>query len=274
MLRRIQRRFRQILHLSPTTCFSDLPNELVLLVAGYLAVPDINSLLQTNRLFVSLLMPLIVKRAARSLLPKRYGQESQNTLHWAVSHNRTWLLRELLAQGAHVFINHHSIGETTPLQSAVMLGHEEPVRILLENGADPELENRAGWTALMTAVIANKPRICALLLEQGAQIDAQGRNVGSMEAIHYAVGLGRLSILELLLERGCGVGGRTRYGGNLTVIAVVCGQEAIVKLLVRRGLRANKRLSEQEKDLLLYAIRRVSYSLECMLSDAVHDPLD
>ena len=49
-------------------------------------------------------------------------------------------------------------------------------KLLLENGANPNLKDSGGSTALHSAVFYRKPKICALLLEYGADVNAKNEN--------------------------------------------------------------------------------------------------
>lgn len=63
----------------------------------------------------------------------------------------------------------------TPLLIAATNGHIAMVRLLLEHGADPNLRNYDGVTALHNAVYENQLDIVALLLEAGADPNIKDR---------------------------------------------------------------------------------------------------
>ena len=101
--------------------------------------------------------------------------------------------------------------ESSPLILASMKGNIEVLRLLLDNGADPNIQNRNGSTALIYALRRDWSRvndlndpgrinIIRLLLNRGADINIRdhiGRTV-LMEASSF----GKLEIVRLLLERG------------------------------------------------------------------------
>ena len=95
--------------------------------------------------------------------------------------------------------NRKGPGGDTPLMYAALYGDAAAVRLLLEKGADPNLRNNSGATALMWAV--DDPEKTKLLLERGADAKARsddGRNPLVMAAGRY----GSSAILKLLLDHG------------------------------------------------------------------------
>src|SRR5215471_7122340 len=79
---------------SPRT-FTDLPNEIVLIIAEYLKASDLNALIQTRRRFVPLLTSHLYTLA---LTHKRKGLET--VLEWATRKGQLPVIERLLAKGA------------------------------------------------------------------------------------------------------------------------------------------------------------------------------
>ena len=52
-------------------------------------------------------------------------------------------------------------------------GHDEVVKILLENGAQVDLQQQDCWSALMIAILNRYSEVVKILLENGAQLDLQ-----------------------------------------------------------------------------------------------------
>ena len=82
---------------------------------------------------------------------------------------------------------------------AALYGDSEVVRLLLDNGANPNAQNDDGGTALMYAIDdAEKTR---LLLEHG--VNPNLRSGEGRTALLIAVGrAGSYSVVKLLLEKG------------------------------------------------------------------------
>lgn len=75
------------------------------------------------------------------------------------------------ASGVLNIINYRSKREAPALINAVRNGREEIANFLLENGADPDLTDEFGETALHFAAMNNHPRLVKLLLRYGANPD-------------------------------------------------------------------------------------------------------
>jgi ankyrin repeat protein len=117
----------------------------------------------------------------------------QTALMWAAEQGHAGPIRALLNAGADPDLKSISIideldrtgsghplvsfpaGEMTALMFAARQGHEEAIRALLEGGANPNIANDDGVTALMLSVINDELDSALYLLEYGANL-----NDGSM----------------------------------------------------------------------------------------------
>ena len=78
-------------------------------------------------------------------------------LHYACAKGQLELAQYLLANGA--IVDSMSPGNTTPLMMAVQSGNEQLIKLLLDKGADLQLRNTNGLSAIDIAVIYEKPWI-------------------------------------------------------------------------------------------------------------------
>jgi ankyrin repeat protein len=126
-------------------------------------------------------------------------------------------------------------GGTTPLMQAALYGDAESVRLLLDNGAGPNIRNEAGATALMWAV--NDLEKTRLLLDRGADVNA--RSEDSRTALLIAAGrFGCRDVVKLLLDRGADVNVKSPgLGGDMTPLAEAARlpDEALLRMLIERG---------------------------------------
>ncbi|MGH7134604.1 MAG: ankyrin repeat domain-containing protein, partial [Pirellulales bacterium] len=127
------------------------------------------------------------------------------------------------------------LGGSTPLMYAVLYGDADAVRLLLDTGADPNVRNEAGASALMWAVDdLEKTR---LLLQRGADVNARsddGRTALAIAASRF----GSLEVVRMLLDSGADPSVKSpSYKGPLTALreAAEVGDQAVVRLLIERG---------------------------------------
>jgi ankyrin repeat protein len=76
-------------------------------------------------------------------------------LHYACSKGHLEIAQYLIANGA--MVDSISLGGTTPLMMAVQSGNEYLVKLLLDKGANLQLRNGLGYSAIDIAVIYNQP---------------------------------------------------------------------------------------------------------------------
>ena len=82
---------------------------------------------------------------------------SWTPLHYACAKGQFDVAQFLIANGA--IVDSMSLGNTTPLMMAVQSGNDQLVKLLLDKGADLQLRNSNGLTAIDIADIYDKPPI-------------------------------------------------------------------------------------------------------------------
>lgn len=166
---------------------------------------------------------------------------------------------------------------TTFLNLAVNKGHYDTVKLLLEQGADPNRRNKRGnQSPLRKAVHKAKPRLVALLLAHGADmavltqrdlhqiydaslktgewslvetliddkgVDVNRKNKSKKTALHYAAASGNLKAVESLIARKANVNLKSR--ANRTAIDLVIRAKSMKN--VRRQKRMKQPAREHEK---------------------------
>ncbi|KFY24409.1 hypothetical protein V493_05248 [Pseudogymnoascus sp. VKM F-4281 (FW-2241)] len=122
----------------------------------------------------------------------------------------------------------------TALHYAAEQGHEEIVRLLLENGAGMKVKNRYGERALHCAARQGQKTVVQLLLEKGADTDLKS-GVGET-ALHYAAYCGDRELVGLLLQKGADTMAKNFSGETVLHYAALGGFEAVVGLLLEKGV--------------------------------------
>ena len=126
-------------------------------------------------------------------------------------------------------------GGATPLMQAVLEGDTSSVRLLLDNGADPNIRNEAGATALMWAVDdLEKTR---LLLDHGADVNVRSGD-GRTPLLVAAGQFGCNAVVKLLLDRGANIAAKSPssvgYSTALSEAARV-GDESLIRMFIQHG---------------------------------------
>ena len=120
--------------------------------------------------------------------------------------------------------------------------HEEVVASLVAVGANLEVDDFFGLTALMKASSQGNVRLAALLLEAGADIDAKGNGFPSLQ-------------------------GMANYGGTALMIAVGDEEEELVDYLIAQGADVNA-ANDDGMTALDIAIGRELTEIATLLLDA------
>jgi ankyrin repeat protein/mono/diheme cytochrome c family protein len=123
---------------------------------------------------------------------------------------------------------------STPLMFATLYGDAESVRLLLEAGADPNIRNESGATALMWSLDdLDKSR---LLIRSGADVNAQSDD-GRTPLLIATARPGAYDVVKLLLDHQANPSQTvSSYKGPLTPLrlAAEAGDEAMLRLLLDR----------------------------------------
>ncbi|XP_021964204.1 E3 ubiquitin-protein ligase mib1 isoform X3 [Folsomia candida] len=89
----------------------------------------------------------------------------------------------------------------TAMQAASQNGHLDVIRILLNHGADPEVEDKDGDRAVHHAAFGDEPLVIEMMAQSGADLNA--RNKRRQTALHIGVNKGHLGVVRTLLRLGC-----------------------------------------------------------------------
>ncbi len=132
--------------------------------------------------------------------------------------------------------NRRGVGGSTPLMYAALYGDAAAVRLLLESGANPNIRNDSGATALMWAV--EDPEKTRLLLDRGADANARSQD-GRTPLLIAADQYGASPVVKLLIDHGASPSVKAMesgFGGVSPLAqAARAGDAASMRLLIEHG---------------------------------------
>jgi ankyrin len=159
-------------------------------------------------------------------------------------------------------------GETVLMLTAYT-GNRDAVQLLLDRGADPNVQQFRGQTALMWAAAEGHADVVELLLARGADpalssaasTKQERRPPGGMTALIFASRQGKLEAALALLDGGADIDQAGADSTSPLLIAVVNGHYDLASMLIERG--ANPNLADANGRTPLYAaidLRNVQWS--------------
>lgn len=160
-------------------------------------------------------------------LPER-PLRSYSLLHFAVARGDSKKARELLDTGLPVDLL--APDGSAPLHWALRRKGAEVIDLLLEHGSSIDVRSDEGATPLMTAIQTSEEMV-PILLDRGA--DPNATDDRGFTALHRAAELGKVQIVESLLDRGAFPRPEAQ-GHTPQSLAATRGHEAIANLLKAR----------------------------------------
>lgn len=173
---------------------------------------------------------------------RSYGRKGDATLLQATAYEGDeYSVKILLENGADPNLKGDFLGHRTPLDLAVEYEKEHIIKMLLDYGADPNLKNHLDDTSLHLASTEN---IAKMLLEKGADLHIEGKN--SDTPLERSARKGREDVFLFLLQRGAKISASYSRGAKLAASslkweyllfeAASSGYEQIVKTCLEHGV--------------------------------------
>ncbi|KAL7917246.1 hypothetical protein ACQKWADRAFT_307277 [Trichoderma austrokoningii] len=107
--------------------------------------------------------------------------------------------------------------------------------LIVDNAANIEAKDTVGRTSLFWAAVGGHERVIELLIEQGADLEAEDTEYG-WRPLSIAAKKGHEAAVKLLIERGADIEAKETFQGQTPLsVAIREKQEAVVKLLIGRG---------------------------------------
>jgi ankyrin repeat protein len=132
-------------------------------------------------------------------------------LHFAAENGSKRIVELLLAKGAEVNVRDSDGRTALELVAANSRSKRDIAKLLLDNKADVNIKDNVGRTALHYAAAHGSKEVVELLLTTNADINAKGYH--NLTPLHYATMNGRIDIVELLLTKGVEVNATTKVSG-------------------------------------------------------------
>ena len=160
----------------------------------------------------------------------------------------------------------------SPVADAAERGDVEAVRLLIEQGQDPNAPQGDGMTGLHWAAYRGDASVLGVLLEAGVDTEPVTRN-GSYTPLHLAARSARAEATRMLLEAGADPEIPTATGGARALhLAAAAGSEPTVRALLAHGSDPNARETEWGQSPLIFAASFGRTGVARALLEAGADP--
>ena len=196
----------------------------------------------------------------------KYELWEKSPLHKAIKRHRTQEALELLERGADVNLR-NGIQET-PLICAAFAGDIEVARVLVESGADVNAQSLpTRSTALLWAAQKGSADMVRLLLEAGADVNARdwNENTSLMQAAAHS---SSPEVVEFLLAAGADVNARNKEGKTALASAILLKQADAARALIKAGAEVNG-IDDRGQSALQWLLHTQQYAT----ADALFDDL-
>ncbi|KAJ7019582.1 hypothetical protein C8F04DRAFT_1321412 [Mycena alexandri] len=190
-----------------------------------------NTPLKGNRNMESVDLECVAQVLGNAERRNRYGA----SLYQASWTGNEAIIMLLIQHGADMNVDGGEYGSA--VGAATVAGHESVLKLLLEHGADINAKDGDYFRTLQTASWKGHEAIVKLHLKHGVDVNAGGGEYGS--ALQAASQEGHEAIVKLLLELGANVNAGGGHYGSALQAASKKGHEAVVKLLLELGANIN-----------------------------------
>ncbi len=139
-------------------------------------------------------------------------------------------VKQAIADGANLDMKEKWTGRALLHQ----IWSKEVAEILILNGANIEVKNRAGYTPLFMMHGNDRKEIVKLLIESGANVNAVGSD--GLTPLLNSIKHGQMSVIQLLIDKGANVNSKaTTYVETPLLRAIFLEKKEVVKLLIENG---------------------------------------
>jgi ankyrin repeat protein len=182
------------------------------------------------------------------------GHENFTAIHYACKHHQVDALEALVSWKNTDLEWVTSLGDS-PLMTCVYHGFERGAEMLLAAGANVDVSNNFGNTALNYAAIRGYSMIGELLLEHGADHSAR-RTGDGWTALHIAANNGELPLVKALVDRQADVNAGANYGESPLMAAIAASMKnhrTTSSILIEAGADVNAATQDNATPLIFAA---------------------
>ena len=150
----------------------------------------------------------------------------------------------------------------TGLMIAAWEGNIPLMELFVQRGANINFVNRNGEQALQLAAWKGQTEAVKWLLARGATINRKGKE---WSALHYAVFAGHEDLTRLLLNQGANVNAQAPNGSSVLMMAAREGHEKLAQTLIEAGADTSIR-NENGESALIWAMRHNNLKIAKMVA--------
>ena len=109
----------------------------------------------------------------------------------------------------------------------------DEIKLLIDCGANIEVENRFGYTPLMIAIYYDKPAIVKFLIAKGGNIEAKDKY--GYTPLMITAFYGMVDFMRVLLDSGVNLEAKDKNGNTALMMGVHFGVIEVVRILINNG---------------------------------------
>lgn len=160
-------------------------------------------------------------------------------LHLAAYFGLTDLIKEAFSKNRHIVIDARTTRERTALHWAVKYRQHDFLTLLVQEGADPNIGDTEGRTALLSAIDAGDHRSVEILLSSKKHMDFQSADRERYTPLTMAAANGQTKLAKMLLDKGAEIDASDGNGWTALRCAADNGDISMVNMLLDRKASPN-----------------------------------
>jgi len=195
-----------------------------------------------------------VKTDAEWQYEKRVKRHAIRQLHIAIEENNIERVLELITP--EIDVNFHYGGQSA-LQIAVIGGHFNICKVLINNGADVDKCDAQNNSLLNMAVWHNRPDIVNLLISHSAELDVT--NLDGRTALNSAAYRGHCKVARSLVSANCLISRPDQNGHTPLITAAQRGHIDVVKVIIAATNEVELNYQDIDRHTALIAAASLGY---------------